>query len=295
MDPDHPPDRDDLENPYAPPDSTFAQDLPQGQFGKIEFTVGDLFNWTWSLYKEQFRICMIIIWGVAGINFGISFGLNLLLTATIAAVRDPILSAVMRIAVTFAVYVVGFWLNVGTNLALLKIARRQEVVFEDVFTGGRYVLTTILAWLVMTACVAGPMVLAFFGFTALFPLIQDDPSVLPVLLAVVVVGVLGATAVYLSVRLSQYPFVVIDRNAGVFESLRTSWYLTRNQVPTMILVYLLWITIILAGFLALCAGLIFAIPLASLLLAVTYQALTGQSPDAELQFLDNWDIDKDEG
>jgi hypothetical protein len=295
MDPDQLHDQDDFENPYAPPDSTFAQDFPHGQFGKIDFTVGDLWNWTWSLYKEQFRTCMIIIWGVFAINFGISFVSNLLLKAVVAAVRDQIFTAVMQFAVIFGSYVVQIWLNVGTNLAFLKLVRRQEVVFEDVFTGGRYVLTTILAALLFGLAVGGPMVLALFGGAALFPTIQDNQSVLSVLLIVTVVAVLAAVAVYVSIRLLQFYFVVIDRNAGVIECLRTSWYLTRNQVPTLILVYLLQMTIVLAGLLALCVGVIFAAPLASLLLVVTYQAVTGQTPAAELQFMDSWDIDKDEG
>jgi hypothetical protein len=291
MDPDPPPDQDDFENPYAPPDSTFAENLSHGPFGRIDFTVGDLFNWTWSLYKENLGICMSVVVGSFAINFAVSMVLNLLLTAVVAAVRDPSFAALMQIAVTFGAYVAGIWLEVGKNLALLKIAQRQQVAFEDIFTGAGYVLTTILAWLVMAVCVAGPIVLAFLGIGALSSVVQAD---LPFLLTVVVIGLLGAIAVYLSVRLSQYPFVVIDRNAGVFQALRTSWYLTKNKVPTIILVYLLWFTIILAGLLALCVGLIFAAPLASLLLAVTYQALTGQSSAPELQFLDSWDIDQDE-
>jgi hypothetical protein len=297
MDPDRLPDQDDFENPYAPPDSTFAQDLPQGQFGKIDFTVGDLFNWTWCLYKERFGICLSIIWGVVAINLGVSLVSNLLLAATVAAVRDPIFTAVMQFAVIFGGNVVQIWLNVGTNLAFLKLVRRQEVAFEDVFTGGRYVLTTILASLLFGLTVGGWMLLAVFGGAALFPAIQDNLSVLPVLLIVIVGAVLALVTVYVGIRLLQFYFVVIDRNAGVIECLRTSWYLTRNQVPTLILVYLLQMAIVLAGLLAFCVGLIFAIPLASLLLAVTYQALTGQTPVAELQFVDSWDIDleKDEG
>jgi hypothetical protein len=291
MDPDRPPDPDDFENPYAPPDSTFAEDLSQGPFGRIEFTVGDLFNWTWSLYKERFGTCMGIIWGVVAVNLGVSIVSNLLLTAAVTAVRDPIFTAIMQFAVIFGGNVVQIWLNIGSNLALLKIVRRQEVAFEDVFTGGRYVLTTILAALLLGLAIGGPILLALFGGAALLPMIQDNPSALAVLLIVIVVGVLAAIAVYISVRLMQFYFVVIDLNTGVIESLRTSWYLTKGRVPTLILVYLLQTSIVLAGLLACIVGLIFAVPLASLLLAVTYQALAGQTPGAELQFLDSWDED----
>jgi hypothetical protein len=289
MDPDHLPDQDDLENPYAPPDSTFGPDPLQAQLGTISFDVGDLLNWTWALYKERLRICLMIIWGVFGINCGISIFSNLLRTALETAVRDPILFAVSQIAIAFGTWVLGIWLNVGANLAFLKIARREEVAFEDVFTGGRYVLTTILASILFALSVGGPILLALIGGAALLPMIRDNQAGTLIILILIVFPVLVAVAVYLSIRLFQFYFVVIDRNAGVIESLRTSWYLTKNQVPTLFLVYLLQASIILAGVLALCVGLFFAVPLASLLLAVTYHALAGQSPAFELQFLDTRD------
>jgi membrane-anchored glycerophosphoryl diester phosphodiesterase (GDPDase) len=294
MDPDYRPDQDELDSPYAPPDSTFAQEFPQAPFGRIPFNVGDIINWTWSLYKEQFGTCLGIFWGVYAINLGISFGINILVAAFGAVVRDQVLFAIMQIAVTFGGFVVQIWLNVGTNLVFLKIVRREVVVFQDVFTGGQFVLTTILAMIVFGVAVGGLILLAFLGGAAFLPLLQDQLSVLPLLMMCIIVALFVSVAFYISTRLLQFYFVVIDRNAGVIESLRTSWSLTRNHVANLILVYLLQTAIILAGFLAFCVGLVFALPLSSLLLAVTYQALTGQTPVAEVRFLDTWDFDQNE-
>jgi hypothetical protein len=51
--------------------------------------------------------------------------------------------------------------------------------------------------------------------------------------------------------------------------------------------------IMLAGLLACCVGLIFATPLATLLLAVTYQSLTGQWVP-EVRYVDSWQQDQRE-
>jgi hypothetical protein len=287
------PDRYDLENPYAPPDSSFVPESPQGEFGSIAFTVGDLWNWTWSLYKERFGICLKIILGVGGLNLMLSIVSQILLNTVETAVRDPIIFAVSQIGIIFCTYVLSFWLSVGSNLAFLKIARREDVVFGDVFTGAPYVLTTILATLLFTLLVGGPMLLGFLGGAAMFPMIQDNQSVLLAALFLISFALLVIVSAYIGIRLLQFYFVVIDQNAGVIECMRTSWHLTKNQVPTLILVYLLQMTIMLAGLLACCVGLIFATPLATLLLAVTYQSLTGQWVP-EVRFVDSWQQDRRE-
>ncbi len=100
MDPDRF-DHDDFENPYAPPDSTFVPDPPQDSLARIPFTVGDLCNWTWSLYKERFGICLTIILGVGGINLMLSLVSNILLNTVETAIRDPIIFAVSQIGIIF--------------------------------------------------------------------------------------------------------------------------------------------------------------------------------------------------
>ena len=124
----------------------------------------------------------------------------------------------------------------------------------------------------------------------MLPLIQDNQSVPLAVLFLISFALLAIVSMYVSIRLLQFYFVVIDRNAGVIECMRTSWQLTKNQVPNLILVYLLQMAIMLAGLLACCVGVIFATPLATLLLAVTYQSLTGQWVP-EVRFVDGWQQD----
>jgi uncharacterized membrane protein len=73
--------------------------------------------------------------------------------------------------------------------------------------------------------------------------------------------------------LSLYYYLVIDRGAGVFESLQESWRLCRNQVGTITLVYCVEFAVFLAGLLAVCVGLVFAGPLINLIDTVLYLAI----------------------
>ncbi|GAA5128116.1 DUF4339 domain-containing protein [Luteolibacter yonseiensis] len=79
--------------------------------------------------------------------------------------------------------------------------------------------------------------------------------------------------IYLALRFGFYRAAIVDRNLGVLESLRYSSSLTTNNRLSLFVLSLLTIFIILAGMLALCVGLLFAIPVASLAWVVAYRWL----------------------
>ena len=60
--------------------------------------------------------------------------------------------------------------------------------------------------------------------------------------------------IYFSSRLLMNYYLIIDRDAGVFDSLFHSWELCRDKVGTIILVMFVQFAIVLAGFLAFCVG-----------------------------------------
>ncbi len=77
--------------------------------------------------------------------------------------------------------------------------------------------------------------------------------------------------VYIALRYSQYMYAIVDRNLGVIESFKYSAQVTKNNLLGIFLIYLLCIAIIIAGLIALCVGVIFAYPLALLIIAVAYR------------------------
>jgi hypothetical protein len=269
-----PTEQDNQANPYAPPPSAFVEERFQPAVRRPRFTVEDIAGWSWSIYKTRLRHCVGVFWGVVTINWLCQMSI-MLFGEAIDSVRDPTLSFLARFGSFFLTFVVAVWLTIGQNLVFLKIARGKAVTVEDIFRGGRFVLTTIFAWIAFFAILAVPGVLVYLLAGAFVLTILAGPSLAGVL--VILGGLLAATVVivYLMARLGLFYFVVIDQNAGVFASLAITWRLCHRHVATVILVYFLGLAINLAGFLTLVVGLVFTLPLSSLMLAVTYQALTG--------------------
>jgi hypothetical protein len=286
MDPLQPPDDRDADNPYAPPRSAFVpQALPDLAAG-APFTVHDVFTWSWAIFKEKTGLCLSIYWGAVAMNFAIAFGLGQLLEAVVASVRDPTLFALANILVHFAAYVVGFWLTIGQNRAYLKIARNQPVRFDEIFQGARFVLTTILATILFVAVLAVPIfgaaLVITFGLVAM-----ENHIIAGVAFFLVVSSLVGLLVVYATARLAMHYYLIIDRDAGVIDSLMGSWTLCRNEVGTITLVFFVQLALFIAGLLACGLGLILTLPLMSLLMTVTYLAVTGtrSSHPTEAEFI----------
>jgi hypothetical protein len=259
----------DSVNPYAPPQSDQAPALLAG----VPFNVNDVFNWSWSIFTERMGTCLSIFWGVIGLALAVSIVLKAVQDSLTAGVRDEYLYKVLYILSMFAGNVIQAWLGIGLTLALLKIGRRQPVSFEDVFSGGSFLLTALLAWVVHKVVLAVPIMIAVGVIVGGILLLENQSGVAAFLLFLVVSGLAGLVFIFLAARLSMYYYLVIDCDAGVFESLYESWRLCRNHVGTITLVYAVEFAVVLAGVLAFCVGLVFAAPLISLIDTVTYLAL----------------------
>ncbi|MFI5455154.1 MAG: hypothetical protein ACHRXM_06845 [Isosphaerales bacterium] len=274
MNPYLPPDEEDLDNPYAPPRSTFLPAPAPPRFGGIPFTVSDVFNWSWSFFKERTWSCISIFWGMVGVNYAFNFGMQILLRGLIAAVREPGFFLFLNVIIVLVSLVVQVWLEIGLNRGLLKIARHEPVSFDVIFSGGKSLGATLLAGIVVSMIIAAPAFILGMGLVALFLSMQRMEPLIAGLLFVVGGGLGVVLLVYLNARLMQFYYLVIDRNLGVLESIEWSWRLTKDRVSTIILVYLVQICVFMAGILACCVGLIFAWPLFDLIRVVTYLALT---------------------
>jgi uncharacterized membrane protein len=138
-------------------------------------------------------------------------------------------------------------------------------------------LTTILAYLVIVIMVAVPVFLAVFLIT--FAIVAAGNNVLVTVLVFLAVAVpTGLFIVYVTSRLTLFYYVIVDQNTGVFDAFRETWKLSGGAVGTIVLVLFVQLAILLAGFLAFCVGLVFAYPLAMMLMPVTYLALIGTKP-----------------
>jgi hypothetical protein len=259
--------------------------------GEVRFTVEDVADRTWSLFRARLSTCLGIFWGAFAVNWICQLAIAAVDAAFRTEVRDPDLGMASRFISFFASFVAAVFFTVGQNLALLKVARTEEVTFDEIFRGGRFVLTTILAWLLFGLILSVPG-LGLYGLVIVFfRILLSNPSIglLLLVFAAILVGI--AIIVYLSARLGLYGWVIIDQNAGVLSCLAIAWLRSRRHVATIVLVYLLWLAINLAGLLLFCVGLIFTLPLSTLMLAVTYRALTGWGTVSGSAALDDWDHD----
>ena len=111
--------------------------------------------------RTRIWTCLSIVWGVMGINWAISVGMNVMLSGLVNITRDEAMYRLLYILTLFGSVVLQIWVVwIGQTIALLKIARGEPVAFEDVFKGGRLLLTMILATIVMLAVLAVPILIA---------------------------------------------------------------------------------------------------------------------------------------
>jgi hypothetical protein len=288
-----PPDssRDDF-NPYAPPKSHEPIHQPTA-LGVVPFDFGFLVRATWTLYRERLGACLGICWA----SFALLWGSQLLQQRLVAELvprgGGRFEAFLVWFALFFVVYVFNAWISAGQSLALLAVTRRQSGAFDRLFRGGRFVLTWLLAGIVFWLLVGAATLVGLIAIPILAAVVGRGGAGMIVVFGGALILALVA-ALYLSARLSQFPYMIVDRNAGVIDSLGLSWEATRGGAGTLIVVYAFLLLVCLLGLLACFVGLLFAVPFAHLMLAVTYLSLTGQPIGRQPREIEYWDEDEPE-
>jgi hypothetical protein len=259
----------------------------------VPFDVGYIVSVSWTLFRERLGTCVALSLTTLALIY---FVRNVQVTSL--RMVNPAAGNLLglfgpRFAIFFFGYAFTAWAYLCQNVALLGVARGERAVYFRYFRGGRFLLTSLLATM-LYALAAGLVMLVLVLWAAIIAsfLGPRSPAGLFVLGAAFLVGL--AAAAYLYVRFSQFQFFVIDRNAGVVDSLRLSWEATHNRTMTLGLVYSVFALINLAGFLAFLVGFVFTFPFTNLMMAVTYLALTCQPVGQRKTRSDDWDEDYQE-
>jgi hypothetical protein len=156
------------------------------------------------------------------------------------------MSPVMRGAISFPfVMLASAFFNVGIVRLALQAARGEDPQFGVVFSGLDRVLPMLGLNLVMGLGIV-------VGFILL-----------------VVPGVI------LSVAWSMAGYYMVDQNLGPIDALKASWEGTKGARAALALVFLAGMGILLVGMACCCIGMIAAIPLTTVLYAMTYLKLRG--------------------
>lgn len=273
MEPDRPSDDGDFGNPYAPPRSSFSPEVVPAHFAGIPFGIDDIMRASWSIFKQHAGTCLWLFWGTELMILGLAFGVTKLLNEMQSALAgNQQVFGVVYILLNFMAVVVQVWLRLGRTRGLIKLVRGEPVAFDVIFSGGPYVLTIILASIVVAVLVA---VAFFFPLMVMSVLLMGfrNQLIAGILVVLACCVLFIVMAFYLVARLAQSYYLVVDRGAGVLDSIRLSWRMTKGRAGTIILVYLVQLSLWLAGLLACCAGLIFTLPFGSLILVVTFLAM----------------------
>jgi Protein of unknown function (DUF975) len=263
---------DDHTNPYAPPRAELGSRPLPADLSAIPVTVGDVFSRTCKTYHDQLGLCIGAFFVVVLVTFAIQMVLNFLQVAMQQAGSSHAALVFVKLIGGLGGFVAQTYLTAGQMLFLLKVAKGRNAEISDVFAGGRYLLPLTLANILSMLAILG--ILAFIS--RICSAAGNQGATLPIVSGVCVLLCVVGLVAFL-VRFSQYPYLIIDRNAGAVESFGLSNRLMRGHEGQLILLWLLFIAINILGFLAFCIGLIFSIPLTFLLMAVFYVALTGQS------------------
>ena len=239
------------ENPYAAPGdfdpAASRQPVSHGPLGHTILDFSDVFAHQWAIFKIQWPMCLAGWLVVAVINFFASNILNyggLFLGNTLGGEG---LGFVLSMLGTVLGMLFNLWLFIGQTIFFLKLARGQEASIGDIFTGGPYYMTMLGAGFLA-------VIMFYFG---LFLLIVPG----------IIIGLM----------LSQFYFLIIDRNAGVIDSLGRSRELMVGNKLTLFLIYL--VSGVLGVLLVICTcfvGILAVGPYLSLLPAVIYLRMTGQ-------------------
>jgi hypothetical protein len=256
-----------------------------------------------TIFATAWPACLVVHWGGLAALWLLLRLLVLVLASFNVIIGDPQVTPALEFVHFVGACLITPWIWLGQYRAFLRIARGQPVTPEDLFRGGPYLLTAVLAGAIVLAACVGPWLiiyrtaeawLARAGHESMASLLQvvadgtiPGPPGRYETTELVLLTVLAACyGVYLvlMVPLGQFPFLIIDRGAGVLESFRGSWELTRGRVAAVIRIFLMQVAINVAGALACYIGLLVTLPLNGLITALTYRALEGPDlPDGDAE------------
>ena len=237
----------------APRRLSFEQVRPVVPVTNPSSFAGEILSRTWSTYRAKLSACWIVYWGEVLANWSILVTADFLIAGLNDAFREPGLMEFFRFLDFLVRIIVPVWLQIGLNLALLKITRQEPAALEDLFRGGRYLLTTLLGSVAFLAVASVPVLVVYYAIDwcmgkfesfstnlgcaraalgrrapqRVLESINTNLSSewnhgvdLALMTIVSAVGLVSVIVLVLMARLGQFWYLILDRDAGVLESLR---------------------------------------------------------------------------
>ena len=242
-------------NPYQSPApfTPLNPNQPQGALTPTALDLSDIFSRTWTIFKEQWTMC-VAAWAIVFVlNLVISYGLSLGGGMVGRIVFGPRIGMAFSHLGNLVAMLINVWLGIGMAIYFLKVARGQAADFSDLFSGGPYYVSILLATLLFAV-----------GFYV-------------GLILCVVPGVI------FGLMFSQFYYLVLDRRLPVFDGFRQSKELMVGNKLTLFLIGLAAMGIFLVAMIPCGLGLLVAGPYFSLMFPMIYLTVTGQPTADQLQ------------
>ena len=277
----------EVSNPYAAPraDLSGVGGFLPGGLDVPPFSIGAVWNMAWPMFKARMGLVIGVVFGAMVVNYAVQFGLSFLSTMMAAAMQGqgnananaPIAAAVgLQLMASIGSIIFSLWIASGQTVALTKIARGREASFNDVFAGGRYFLSILWGGIIIGACAFGVIVAVMvpMGILGYFLEKSNPGSMFPVL----IVGYLIAVVVMLFVlaRVLLYQYAVVDRQLGGLDAIRHTFRITQGNTASIVGLLIVAGFLGISGVLACGFGLIFTMPLATLMYPCAYLILDNQ-------------------
>jgi phage FluMu protein Com len=247
----------DTGNPYQSP-SSYApggpgESGPPMSKGTLDFN--DVFSRTWTIFKEQWGMCVVVFLLFTVIRFVFNLVVNNGAQFLGAAAHDKVIFFVIASLGYVVTILFAVWLQIGLTKYFLKVAKGQTAEIGELFTGASHFLPILLSSLLVG-------VIVFFG-----------------LIALIVPGII------LSLMFSQYYYLILDRNVPILDSLKISMDLTNgNKLMLFAIGFVAGIVGALVTVLTCCLGALVVGPYIMLLNAVIYYTLIGEPTAEQRQF-----------
>jgi hypothetical protein len=268
-------------------------------------SLGDVFSRTWTVFKDQYLTCLGLCLALIGVALLVGMVLMVLMATVMLSARanigPPMGVAPMAVApmavpsamhmgimaiVWLPIFLFFTWLQLGVCRGLCSIARGQPTSIGVLFSGGPYwvrgILVSLLLVLVNWGIYFLSMVIA--GIVALVAVQGAGPRIMVVQVGGQLLAIIPT--VVIALMFSQSLYFVVDRNAGVMESLSLSRQVTSGNKLTLFLAVLLVVLLYIPIALLTCGlGLLFGLaPFAMLLHAMFYLAMSGQTTADQLRY-----------
>jgi hypothetical protein len=170
------------------------------------------------------------------------------------------------------VNLIGFFFGAGVfRVALLEL-RGRDWSFGDFFGGFSYALPLTGWWFIqqgVSLLFLGP---ALIGIITLPLFMRDQIEFIwiPIVIGAVYTLLMLVALVYLFSRWFFVVPLILDRNMGTLEAMRTSWGMSKGHVLNLFVASLLFGMVLLAGYLLCAVGLLFSISYAVLFYCAAY-------------------------